>query len=394
MTDRDFDKIFRDKLADLQTAVDADVWSAIESDLNRQKAVPVGFWSKSHNLWRIAGYAASVVALFILVFVLSKEEIQIEPESGPYIHQGETGPIAILDENPSEPEDNQPIEKTFEGLKAFVASEKGRSLAQNMTDAGKSEKTEETSESVATKASDDVTVGDAQYESGEYMADLGLSGMGKGRGKEYSFSLFSNVASNNNVAVTSQYLTPMAASGISHSNAELQSMDIISDAKYSLPINVGVQLQVKVSDVVSVGAGLSYTCLKSRYDGLINKKFHRIKQSLHYIGIPVNLYFNIMESNKFRLYVNVGGAIEKGVRASYRVKSYDGTAFSAKAKIEGLQYSANAGLGLEYRFSEPVGLYLEPNAVYFFDSEIPASIRTSQPMQIKAEIGFRFHLNR
>ena len=35
---------------------------------------------------------------------------------------------------------------------------------------------------------------------------------------------------------------------------------------------------------------------------------------------------------------------------------------------------------------------MELNAGLFFDSNIPASIRTDQPLQIKAEIGFRFHL--
>ena len=106
----------------------------------------------------------------------------------------------------------------------------------------------------------------------------------------------------------------------------------------------------------------------------------------------MNLYFTIFEKEKLRFYANAGGAIEKGVRASYKITSYDGTSRETKAKIDGFQYSANAGLGLEYRFSEPVGLYLEPNVVYFFDSNIPASIRTDQPLQIKAEIGFRFHL--
>ncbi len=409
MTDKDFDKIFRDRLAEHGTPVDAGMWSAIESGLNGQKSVPVGLWAKLRRIRRIAGYAASVAAIFVVAFMLLKPQTQLEQESQPYIHQEGTGPIAISDENPSEPKNNQPIEKAALALKRAVAlsasshgletepsepekvQEHGRAAVGKT---GETEKTGEASDVAATKAANDVADGNSQYSSGEYMADLGLPNTCKCNSKEYSFSLFSNLASNGNMAVTPQYLSTMAASGISHTNTALQTMEIISEAKYSLPVNLGVQAQVKVNDLVSVGVGVSYTCLKSKYDGLINKKFHRIKQSLHYIGIPVNVYFRLFEKNRFRFYANAGGAIEKGIRASYRVTSYDGTSFSSKAKIDGFQCSANAGFGLEYRFSSPVSLYLEPNVVYFFDSEIPASIRTSQPLQVKAEIGFRFHLNR
>lgn len=210
--------------------------------------------------------------------------------------------------------------------------------------------------------------------------------------KEYSLSLFSNVVSRNNISVSRQYLSIMAVSGISHSGSDLQTMEIISEAKYSLPINIGLQAQVKVNRNFAVGLGLSYTWLRSKYDGLVNRKYYRIKQSLHYIGVPVNAYFTLVDKNNFYCYVNVGGAVEKGVRASYKLLSYDGTSRGTDAGIDGFQYSANAGFGLEYRFVEQFGLYLEPNIIYYFDSNVPASIRTDQPLQVKAEIGFRFHL--
>jgi hypothetical protein len=207
-----------------------------------------------------------------------------------------------------------------------------------------------------------------------------------------SFSLFTNVAPRNDITVSSNHFGVMASSGISHSNRELQSMEIISQAEHSLPLNLGVQVQFELGEKISAGVGLSYTLLKSRYEALVNKKYHNVKQSLHYIGVPVNLYFSLMQSSKFKFYANVGGAVEKGVKASYRLTSYDGSSLSAKADIEGFQYAANFGLGLEYRFSKPCGIYLEPNAVYFFDSKVPASVRTDQPFQLKAEVGFRFHL--
>ena len=79
--------------------------------------------------------------------------------------------------------------------------------------------------------------------------------------------------------------------------------------------------------------------------------------------------------------------------AVYRLSSYDVVEHRESVNMKGFQYSANMGFGMEYKFIPEIGLYLEPNIVYYFNSDTPASIRTDQPLQIKAEVGFRFHLN-
>ena len=402
MTGKDFDKIFRDKLSQHETLVEDGMWSSIESELDG--VVKGGSRPAFLKYRRFIGYAASVAAVFFIALLLYKPHKQIEPEYQPYIHQEDTGLIAILDESPSEPKNNlfekQPIESTSSvggrlteklsyGADKMMALVSGNAEPENpvqiMTDSTSVEDSViNTAEDVATDGGF-AFIGSGQYEPGGYMEDLGSGN------KKYTFSLFSNIVPNN-VSVSPRYQNTMAASGISHSNAGLRSMEIISEARHSLPLNLGIQAQIKVNSYISIGAGISYTWLRSKYDGLINKKHHKIKQSLHYIGIPVNAYFTIVENGKLKVYANAGAAIEKGVKASYRITSYDGTSFTSSAKMDGFQYSANAGFGLEYRFSQPCGVYLEPNAVYFFDSKVPASIRTDQPLQLRAEIGFRIHL--
>lgn len=402
MTGKDFDKIFRDKLSQHETLVEDGMWSSIESELDG--VVKGGSRPAFLKYRRFIGYAASVAAVFFIALLLSKPHKQIEPEYQPYIHQEDTGLIAILDESPSEPKNNlfekQPIESTStvggrlteklsygaDKMMALVSgNEEPENPVQIMTDSTSVEDSViNTAEDVATDGGF-AFIGSGQYEPGGYMEDLGSGN------KKYTFSLFSNIVPNN-VSVSPRYQNTMAASGISHSNTGLRSMEIISEARHSLPLNLGIQAQIKVNSYISIGAGISYTWLRSKYDGLINKKHHKIKQSLHYIGIPVNAYFTIVENGKLKVYANAGAAIEKGVKASYRITSYDGTSFTSSAKMDGFQYSANAGFGLEYRFSQPCGVYLEPNAVYFFDSKVPASIRTDQPLQLRAEIGFRIHL--
>ena len=114
MTGKDLDKIFRDKLSQHETLVEDGMWSSIESELDG--VVKGGSRPAFLKYRRFIGYAASVAAVFFIALLLSKPHKQIEPESQPYIHQEDTGLIAILDESPSEPKNNlfekQPIEST------------------------------------------------------------------------------------------------------------------------------------------------------------------------------------------------------------------------------------------------------------------------------------------
>lgn len=209
---------------------------------------------------------------------------------------------------------------------------------------------------------------------------------------KYTMALASNILSGNSIDTSPNGLRQAMLSGGGAKNpAGVPNIEQVSQTKYSLPLNVGIQIQIQLNSFLSVGAGVNYTMLRSKYDGLIDKKMHSVKQTLHYIGIPVNFYGTFLQKNGFSLYANLGGAVEKGVRAVYTMRSYDQLK-EYSTSVEGMQYSVNFGIGAEYRFIKQIGIYLEPNAVYFFNSEITNSIRTDQPFQLKAELGFRFHL--
>ena len=382
MTNKDFDKIFQQKLSQHSTPVDGGVWSAIESSLDSRKAAPVGFWR----------YAVSAVALLIIaLFVFKPEPINQLP-----IEKTEKSGVSELvaeTASPSEDESQAPVLEPVmiaanESVE-LVAEAVAEPVAELVAEVAAEAVAELVAEVVAEAVAETVSEAEAVAETGA--GEVQQVSVGANKKRVISYSLFSNIAAKNSITATSSHLGVMASSAVSYSNSAMRSMELISQAEHSLPLNLGIQAQVGLGKKMAVGIGLSYTMLKSRYEALLNKKFHNVKQTLHYIGIPVNFYFNFLESNYLKLYANAGGTIEKGVSAKYRLSSYDGTSFSAKANLEGLQYSANLGLGLEYAFSELCGVYLEPNAVYFFDSRVPASIRTDQPFQLKAEIGFRFH---
>ena len=116
-----------------------------------------------------------------------------------------------------------------------------------------------------------------------------------------------------------------------------------------------------------------------------------VKQTMQYIGIPVNFYGEIINKKGFIFYANAGATMDKLLKTRYHLKYYDSSE-SFNDTNKGLEWSVNFGMGLEYKFIDFAGIYLEPNAVYYFNSKTQNSIRNDQPFQLKAELGFRFHL--
>ena len=60
-----------------------------------------------------------------------------------------------------------------------------------------------------------------------------------------------------------------------------------------------------------------------------------------------------------------------------------------KEEIQGVQWSANLGLGVEFMFGKHLGLYLDPSVRYYFSCQQPKSIRTAQPVMLGLELGLR-----
>jgi hypothetical protein len=111
-----------------------------------------------------------------------------------------------------------------------------------------------------------------------------------------------------------------------------------------------------------------------------------IRNMQHYIGIPVNVYYNIISAEKINFYAYAGGAVEKGLIDEYQILSSKSV---YKKQIQGVQWSANLGLGVEFMLGKHLGLYLDPSAKYYFNCKQPKSIRTSEPLMFGCEIGLR-----
>jgi len=162
------------------------------------------------------------------------------------------------------------------------------------------------------------------------------------------------------------------------------------DTKYLPPVSVGFQIVLPVDKRVSFGTGINYTLLYSYTDVQNRNGSERQEQTVHYIGIPFNLYINILESKGFRLYANTGVMLEKGLALRYKV--IGDIPENHTQSVSGVQWSVGAGIGGEYMVHKKLGLYADPSVSYFFPGGQPITVRTVQPLQFKFEVGLRFHL--
>ena len=171
------------------------------------------------------------------------------------------------------------------------------------------------------------------------------------------------------------------------------------ETTYGIPVSVGLGVKINFTKRWALGVGVNYTLLTSNFNGKYTKVedgvpslpiSERVKNTQHYVGIPVNAYYNIVSRDFINFYAYAGGTIEKCVENRYQVQTTP--VINHSEAVKGVQLSANAGIGVEFLLGKYVGIYLDPSLRYYFRGSQPKSIRTAQPLMLGFEAGVRFNL--
>lgn len=162
---------------------------------------------------------------------------------------------------------------------------------------------------------------------------------------------------------------------LSPNGPDEQTTQIEQRVHHQLPVRFGFSLRYQLNNRWSVESGLSYTHLSSEITTIEDKVTSVTKQRLNYIGIPLNIGYELWQKRHFGLYVMAGGMIEKCLDANP------------------WQLSVNGGVGAEYKVTNSFGFYVEPGLGYYFNdgSDIP-TIYKDRPLNFNLSIGLRFHL--
>lgn len=155
------------------------------------------------------------------------------------------------------------------------------------------------------------------------------------------------------------------------------------EEKHDRPITIGLQVGIPVADKWSVATGLAYTYLHSEIeDGTALSSIHT-DQKLHFIGVPVQLNYQLYNNRYCNIYIGTGGRIDFGVSGKTNHESH--------LSHLPVNYSLKASTGVQVKLFKSLNLYAEPSVQY----NIPGSTRyktyyTEHKTMFDLQLGIRF----
>ena len=393
----EFDLLVKSILDEGQEEVPAHVWEAVSEGLDKaagRKTVVIWFRRAA-----VSVAAAAAVAIAVI--------FNISPEADPIPATVENGLIAVV-----EPEDDSHngygIAEPLIALNEPAVTPVSKAVTMIPQTASEAIESSDIAQVTTLETTDSQTVeknirtvqpesrGTENKTPAEYFPeDWGEEE--KVEKRDISLIL-SGIASTNSTQSKNR-IGPMKAPSITYAPRHTGITETSTNSNYGLPLSFGAGVKIGISPRWSIGTGLNYTLLSRQFYG----KYVRVDQrgkitestssdiynTQHFIGIPVNAYYDIVNQERLNLYAYAGGTVEKCVSDNYKVIN---TSIYHKDKVDGVQISANVGIGVEFMLGRHLGLYIDPSVRYYFNCDQPKSIRTVQPLMLGFELGLRARL--
>lgn len=183
------------------------------------------------------------------------------------------------------------------------------------------------------------------------------------------------------------------ASAIVYNQPEVQE-----EYSHKIPVKVGLTARYNITGSLGVETGLTYSVLSSSVktgNSETGNNWSSGSQTLHYLGIPLNISFNILNSRYVNIYVTGGGMMEKSISGSIKTDEYvDGKfdrTLTTNISPKGLQWSVNAAAGIQANILPQLGFFVEPGVSHHFkNSSRVRSIYTDKPTDFSLGFGLRY----
>lgn len=177
----------------------------------------------------------------------------------------------------------------------------------------------------------------------------------------------------------------------------LMSTQSATRTNHHQPIKAGVSLRIPLSNRWSVSTGATYSYLGSDISQETGNARMETKQKLHYVGIPVNVNYSVLRTNRLNLYASAGVEVEKLVSGKQDTEHYEGNTFtkatSQSVKEGRPQISGNVAVGAEFRIVNQLSIYAEPGLAYHFDNGSDVeNIYKEKPLNLNVQVGLRWEL--
>lgn len=180
----------------------------------------------------------------------------------------------------------------------------------------------------------------------------------------------------------------LAASATRRGNQMIYLANYEEQQKHYQPISFGVTANIPILPRLSLTTGIVYTRLRSDFVNVMAGCPLQRQQTLHYVGLPLSLNYQLWNYMKLGFYASAGGQADYNVKA--QMVSDD---VEIEMQRDRWQFSLQGALGIEYRVISPLALYVEPGLKYYFDngSRINNFFKDT-PVNFNLQVGIRLHL--
>lgn len=178
-----------------------------------------------------------------------------------------------------------------------------------------------------------------------------------------------------------------------------QGKDLDREIKHRLPVRTGLAFSYRVNERLSLESGITYTNLTSDIRYGSDEHYFSGKQTLHYIGVPLNVRYRVMSWGRLDLYASAGVLGEKCVSGKidrdYVIDCRPVDSGRETVSERRLQWSVNAVAGLQFNLTPAVGIYAEPGVRYYIDNgSAVENIYKDKPCNLDLNVGLRLSFGR
>lgn len=172
------------------------------------------------------------------------------------------------------------------------------------------------------------------------------------------------------------------------------------DDSYShkMPVKLGLTARYAFTNLLGIETGLTYSLLQSdikRGSESTTGAWSNSEQTLHYLGVPLNLTFDFLNTRYVNIYAAAGGMMEFGVKGSIKTTDHLNNSMTSThqnaIKPKGLLWSVNATAGVQVNVLPSLGIYVEPGMSHHFKNDRqPRSSYTDKPTNFALGFGLRY----
>jgi len=390
MKEKEFDISVRNILEDAEMPVSPKVWKGISASVAPRKVV-VPFWA-----YAMAGVAAAA-AVAVGVFIHRPAETLVP------VNQAIVAEAPSIDTTPVDATVAVPIEKQIERLpaSAVAKAEPRQTIAavqeivpvSPVVEEPASQKQDVVRRDAPAQVKASFPVAASIEEDNAALNQLAFSQKKARRG--FSFDAVGDLQNNTRRSFARGTLAPAtkqtaSAQGIYNATPEVA---------FGLPVAFGLGVNYQFADRLSVGTGLRYTWFSRTFVGdyydqdLFLYDSRDIDNYQHWLGIPLNIYYDLISSRYWHFHTFAGVGAEILLSNNYRIHHTPQDVYYKDTAKYPLLFSVGAGVGLEFKMSSTVGFFFNPSLRYYLNtSKAPRSIRTVQPLCVDVEAGLRFYL--